>query len=150
MERRTVKLIVLHIIVAIIFLVIIDSISKSKVQIVRRDVLDDGRTPTEVYNEGYNDGYASAESHYDSQHFDSSEYYSDGYKDGYDDGYNEGKEIGYEWGISDGNPDSYHDGYDDGYIKILEIQFHHVIEWRRSFIQCFPPHIRILQHKSFR
>ena len=62
MERRTVKLIVLHIIVAIIFLVIIDSISKSKVQLVRRDVLDDGRTPTEVYNEGYNDGYASAES----------------------------------------------------------------------------------------
>ena len=32
------------------------------------------------------------------------------------------------------------------YIKVLEIQFHHVIEWRRSFIQCFPPYVGILQN----
>ena len=36
------------------------------------------------------------------------------------------------------------------YIKFLEIQFHHVIEWRRSLIQCFPPYVGILQNKSLR
>ena len=35
-------------------------------------------------------------------------------------------------------------------IKILEIQFHHVIEWRRSFIQYFPPYVGIPQNKPLR